>query len=326
MLAILACQPAPAPPSPSPNISIEEALTVVIQSLTAQAPVSTLPNSVSLTMTTPPSLTLEATGTSTVLPTGTVTPSPTVPLASVSRPTNCRTGPSVSFDQVIVVDVGVTYQVIGKYTPDNYWIVTIPGVGQCWLWGQYASIAGNIGSLPEMVSPPTPTPAVGSVNGEIIDVEGNKVSNVLVTAQLSKLTYTTNSDGTYIFSSLPPGREFITIEYGSHNSQFQSVNVLAGNTVTANFVLHPIFWDNPLTITVEGLILLNSEPAAGVSVWLWAKNASTITDSAGHYRIKVKVESLKGPYLILAELGNLQGGVEWYPLQMPTAPDIILLP
>ncbi len=72
---------------------------------------------------------------------------------SVSAPTNCRTGPSTEYDVVFIASPGLNYPVIGKYTASNYWIIVNPAGGTCWLWGQYAAVTGNVGSLPEYVPP-----------------------------------------------------------------------------------------------------------------------------------------------------------------------------
>jgi hypothetical protein len=94
-----------------------------------------------------------------ITPTASVTPTPGAPLASVSSPTNCRTGPSTAYDLVTSLAVGQTAEVVGKDTHDNYWIIkTGGGSGRCWLWGQYATVTGNTGNLPEIKPPPTPMP------------------------------------------------------------------------------------------------------------------------------------------------------------------------
>lgn len=89
------------------------------------------------------------------------TPSPLAkasgPEVSVSSVTNCRTGPSTAYDLVLVVNPGQAYEVVGKDTADNYWIIKDPLGGSCWLWGQYASVSGDTSSLPEVPPPPVPT-------------------------------------------------------------------------------------------------------------------------------------------------------------------------
>lgn len=78
---------------------------------------------------------------------------------SVSSVTNCRTGPGQSYDLVFTANPGPSFQVIGKYTPANYWIINNPAGGACWLWGQYAVVSGDTASLPEYPAPAAPPKA-----------------------------------------------------------------------------------------------------------------------------------------------------------------------
>ena len=89
---------------------------------------------------------------------------PGVPMVSVSTATNCRTGPSTDYDLLYTLDVGQTAEVVGKYSGGNYWVIKTPsGGGNCWLWGEYATIIGNTDNLPEMIPPPAPPTAVPTI-------------------------------------------------------------------------------------------------------------------------------------------------------------------
>jgi uncharacterized protein YgiM (DUF1202 family) len=140
-LAMLACnvsvnapaQPAGVPSSAAATTDINAALTLAVATLQAAS-------------------------------TPTVPPPAGPPTVTVSSPTNCRTGPSAAYDLVMTLQPGVSAEVVGKDTPDNYWIITVPGGGSqtCWLWGQYATVIGDTSKLPEAVPPPlppSPTPA-----------------------------------------------------------------------------------------------------------------------------------------------------------------------
>ena len=132
-------------PSNAPN-ELDLAATITAQALTIQATSPTL----SIPTETP---TLEFT------PTITLTSTPEVPMVSVSTNTNCRTGPSVIFDLIGALTVGQTTEVVGKFQNGSYWIIKNPNSsGNCWLWGNYATVTGNTSNLPEYPSPPTPTP------------------------------------------------------------------------------------------------------------------------------------------------------------------------
>jgi hypothetical protein len=99
-------------------------------------------------------------GTPALTSTPTLTATPGVPTVTVSQDTNCRTGPGVQFDLVSALLIGQSAEIVGRNTASNYWIIKTPGgSGTCWLWGQYATVSGNIAALPEIASPPTPTPA-----------------------------------------------------------------------------------------------------------------------------------------------------------------------
>jgi formylglycine-generating enzyme required for sulfatase activity len=58
--------------------------------------------------------------------------------------------------------VGEEAVVIGKYNDGEYWIIENPNAaGNCWLWGQYATLMGDSDGLTVLVPPPTPMPALG---------------------------------------------------------------------------------------------------------------------------------------------------------------------
>ena len=136
LMAVLACN-APSSQQLSPT---ELAATITSQASTISAPTATSPFP-----------------TDTPAPEFTATPS--VPEVSVTSPTNCRTGPSVSYDLLYTLNPGESAQVVGKYSAANYWIIDNPNGGTCWLWGQYSVLSGNTANLPEYTPPPVPTPS-----------------------------------------------------------------------------------------------------------------------------------------------------------------------
>ena len=130
LIAILACN-LPGGQTSTPDL----AATITAQALTLQVPTGTPP------------------------PAFTDTPSSVE--ASVTSPTNCRTGPSSAYDLVFTANTGQSFEVIGKNTSTNYWIITNPTGGSCWLWGQNTTVTGDTSSLPEYPvpdAPPTHTP------------------------------------------------------------------------------------------------------------------------------------------------------------------------
>ena len=105
-------------------------------------------------------LTLQAPSATLAPPTGTPPPAltntPSVPQVSVSSPSNCRTGPYIFYDLLWTMQPGQVAEVVGKHTSSNTWVVKYPN-GQCFLYGAYATVSGNISGLPEVPQPATPT-------------------------------------------------------------------------------------------------------------------------------------------------------------------------
>jgi uncharacterized protein YgiM (DUF1202 family) len=83
-------------------------------------------------------------------PTAAPAATPTTPIVTVSSATNCRTGPGTNYDIVLTFQPGATAEVVGKYSPSNYWIIKTPTGGTCWLWGQYSTVQGNTAALAEI--------------------------------------------------------------------------------------------------------------------------------------------------------------------------------
>ena len=96
----------------------------------------------------------------TLTPTPVFTFTPSVPQISVSVATNCRVGPGKVYDRVGGLLVGEVTEVFGRNPAGTYWYVRNPDNSNdyCWLWGEYATLAGNIQVLPVFTPPPTPTP------------------------------------------------------------------------------------------------------------------------------------------------------------------------
>lgn len=100
------------------------------------------------------------TPTATLSPTPVFTSTPLIPQISVSVPTNCRVGPGKVYDRVGALLLGEVAEVVARNPVGNYWYIRNPDQsnGFCWLWGEYATVMGNINVLPVYTPPPTPTP------------------------------------------------------------------------------------------------------------------------------------------------------------------------
>jgi uncharacterized protein YraI len=125
---------------------------------------------------TPTATTEQATRTSTQQPTQTETQQsvqtePVIPEAasiSVSLDTNCREGPSKDYKKLGYLLPGQTADVIGRNSTSTWWYIENPNKpGQyCWVWGEYATLHGDISALPVTTPSPPPLPVAGYVNTE----------------------------------------------------------------------------------------------------------------------------------------------------------------
>ena len=111
--------------------------------------------------------------TATLSPTPIFTATPVIPQITVSVATNCRVGPGKVYDRVGALLVGDVAEVVGMNPTGEYWYIRNPSSnnnGYCWLWGEYATLAGNLSVLPVFTPPPTPTPSSTSTPAPGFDV------------------------------------------------------------------------------------------------------------------------------------------------------------
>jgi len=165
------------------------------------------------------------TATATLTPSPTLTLSPTitltstleVPMASVSRSTNCRTGPEKIFDNIGALLVGEQAEVVGQTADRSYWIIKNPDrSGECWLWGYYATVTGPTEGLLVYAPPPTPTPAfnwVGTWSVLIGLAEDGMYTDFTMNAAVAGRAFTGSLDrgGTIITYSGTISDDYLTV-------------------------------------------------------------------------------------------------------------------
>jgi hypothetical protein len=88
-----------------------------------------------------------------------LSPTPSQPQISVSIPTNCRVGPGKAYEQVGSLMTNRTVQVYARDPSGAFWYIRNPDSPNefCWVWGEYATVAGLTYMLPVYTPPPTPT-------------------------------------------------------------------------------------------------------------------------------------------------------------------------
>jgi hypothetical protein len=99
--------------------------------------------------------------TPTMTPTITLTPTPEGVSLVLSNDTYCRLGgPYSSFKIIATVKTGQTVVVLSRNPENDSYYVQNPydPNTKCWLYGKYATLSGNVQSLPVSTMQPTPTP------------------------------------------------------------------------------------------------------------------------------------------------------------------------
>lgn len=99
--------------------------------------------------------------TETETPTLALTATPEPPMARLTGDTNCRTGPLVVYDLIATYRTGKELKITGRSAASDYWYVADPDQPsrECWLWGRYAEVSGDLTAVPVFTPPPTPTPS-----------------------------------------------------------------------------------------------------------------------------------------------------------------------
>lgn len=94
-------------------------------------------------------------------PTYTSTPSYSIPTLTLRDATNCRSGPGLAYEIIVTYPINQTLEIAGRYEAENFWLVKSSEslTGTCWLWGEYADVAGSYWTVAVVTPPPAPSPA-----------------------------------------------------------------------------------------------------------------------------------------------------------------------
>jgi hypothetical protein len=272
LIATQACAP-PGAPTPDLNaVYTAIAQTIVAMTQSAQPEVSITASEMP-SPTSSPDLAPATQTPSTQTPFVTMTPisfftstpgltfTPVAAQITVSVPTNCRTGPGVTYDRVGGLQVGEVAEVVGRHADRNYWVIRNPGRPSelCWLWGEYATVTGNTSGLPVMTPPPTPTPAPGfdakynsiescTGTGWWVDIELENTGGITFQSIVMTVTDTVTSTVLSLYS------DDFTNRNGCNETATED-NLPAGDEL---LVSSPVFTSNPSGHELRATITLCS--------------------------------------------------------------------
>jgi hypothetical protein len=133
----------------------------IMQTAAAQTLQVILTPSITVTVQQSPTVQPASSTAPTSAPTGSITPTYSVPMLTVMEQTNCRTGPGQDYEVVFTYLSGKKLEIVGRYDPDNYWLVRSAEspTGTCWLWGGYVEVTGSYWVVSSVTPPPTATKA-----------------------------------------------------------------------------------------------------------------------------------------------------------------------
>lgn len=109
----------------------------------------------------------ESTFTLTLSPAPSLTNTPNLTSLTVSKDTNCRSGPSSVYDILGYMRIGQVADVLGRSSAGDYWIIRLPSNPSiiCTIWGGYATLNGDVSGLQVMTPAPTPTLVASATPG-----------------------------------------------------------------------------------------------------------------------------------------------------------------
>lgn len=203
------------------TVAVEQYVqTVVAQTLAASGDIDVVQPGATVVPVPTNTPTLEPTITLTA--TITLTPTPDKPMVSVSVNTNCRTGPGMQFDQIGSLLVGEQAEVVGTFPGGDYWIIKNPRrSGECWLWGNYATIVGQTAGLPIFTSPPTPTPSFTPT--PVYNWTGTWTTSIGRPGDPhDTVTFTLSQSGSTVTGTFPFGTGFTTLS-GTLSADFSTL-------------------------------------------------------------------------------------------------------
>ncbi|NQU30320.1 MAG: hypothetical protein HQ525_06595 [Anaerolineae bacterium] len=88
--------------------------------------------------------------------TPTLTFTPGAPTATANQDANCRLGPSVDYGVKGNLLTNQSAPITGRNVDSSWWVIQIPGSGDCWIWDGTVTIAGDISQVAVITPPPAP--------------------------------------------------------------------------------------------------------------------------------------------------------------------------
>ncbi|NQU15959.1 MAG: carboxypeptidase regulatory-like domain-containing protein, partial [Desulfobacteraceae bacterium] len=196
--------------------------------------------------------------------------------------TDAKTGSALKGVLVSIYNSSIETDSDGHYIltgiPEGNRNVTASKAGYIPYTGHVA-VAGGQTTFLDIQMTPEPG-SEGEIRGSVIDndsfspIEGAVVS-------VGSATTTSNSDGSYHLSGIPPGAQIIKAAKSGYQNYSGSVKVKADETVFHDIAMTP----NPTTGTVRGTVTNKDTSVPLENVFVAIGSLETYTDSEGTYQL-----------------------------------------
>jgi len=160
---------------------------------------------------------------------GEATPTSSDAFASVGDPTNCRTGPGVSYERITQIQPSDSVKIVGFYAP-NYWIVST-SAGECWVSGEFITPVGSYQSVPTVAD--APTLAVSPSNG--IKIKSYDYTCDLAASQATVTIIWSDTDGESGYRILRNGTQIAELA-ADVTFYKETITLLSGQSAGYNVV------------------------------------------------------------------------------------------
>jgi hypothetical protein len=140
-------------------------------------------------------------------------------MVSVSEETRCLAGPGDNYEDLGILQVGDSAEIIGRSDDGMFFYIQFPNAPpeECWIWAQYAQVDGELRELAVFTPPATPTVEPGLVvQGYVRLQDGTGVEGVTICRSFASYegepVATTDVEGYFQTDfSFIPGDEMVTV-------------------------------------------------------------------------------------------------------------------
>ena len=182
-----------------------------------------------------------------VLPDVTPTTKPTLLINAAN--TSCNSGPSADFNVIATFAAGTSVDLIGKDTPDSYWIVVDPSSHNlCWVQAQDATASGSYQALPQVTPPAASQKAKVPAKPGILYYSFGCLGSGQIKVDLKWADNASNETGYYVYRN---GTQIAALPANA-TSYSDTTTVASGTVFTYQVAAYNDAGTSPQSVTSNG--------------------------------------------------------------------------